>query len=195
MELILITGGASSGKSAFAEKYAAYLGRKGIYIATSQIIDDEMERRIELHRAKRRESPIGWTTYEEPYDLVDRLNQLSAQLEPETVVLVDCMTVWLSNWLLSYERTETEYEQQYEAQQKILDKIKQIVDAADAFKGKIILVTNEVGDSIVPQQRLGRRFRDLVGLMNQFLAERSEQVILVTAGIPVELKSRAFKFD
>lgn len=202
--MILVTGGASSGKSAFAERYAAYLGHKGIYIATSQIIDDEMERRIELHRTKRLESGFAWETYEEPYDLTERINQINsdytkvdqahdmeADMSPP-VVLVDCMTMWLTNWLLSYERQETEYEPQDKVQQQIVSKMDDLLEAVTAFQGKIILVTNEVGDSITPQQRLGRRFRDLAGLMNQHLAAKSEQVFLVTAGIPIELKQREF---
>lgn len=193
--MILVTGGARCGKSAFAEQYAAHIGSKGIYIATSQIIDDEMERRIELHRAKRREAPIQWDTYEEPYDLADRIHQLNEDVDPNAVVLVDCMSIWLSNWLLSYERAETEYEHQDEAQRRIMAKIEQLVDAVSSYKGHIILVTSEVGDSIVPQQRLGRRFRDAVGLMNQFLAAQSEQVFLVTAGIPVDIKKLAFTFN
>lgn len=195
--MILVTGGARCGKSAFAEQYAAHIGSKGIYIATSQIIDDEMERRIELHRAKRREAPIQWETYEEPYDLADRIQRLNDELksDADTVVLVDCMSIWLSNWQLSYERAETEYEHQDEAQRRILAKIEQLVDAITSFEGHMILVTTEVGDSIVPQQRLGRRFRDAVGLMNQFLAAQSDQVFLVTAGIPVDIKKLAFTFD
>lgn len=205
--MILVTGGARSGKSAFAERYAAYLGHTGIYIATSQIIDEEMERRIELHRAKRRESAFRWESYEEPYDLVERIHSINEQYKSiesvsdssehvsQPVVLVDCMTVWLSNWLLSYERLETEYEPQEKVQQQILGKMNELLEAVTDFQGKIILVTNEVGDSITPEYRLGRRFRDLAGLMNQHLAEKSEQVFLVTAGIPIELKQREFNFD
>ena len=179
---VLITGGARSGKSRFAEEYAARLGNDGIYIATSQILDDEMQQRIERHRQRRESSAFAWRTVEEPHDLSGQL-----AIGYGSVVLIDCLTLWLSNWLLRYENDE-------QCEEKIMAKVDELADALTKLSGRIIVVTNEVGDGIVPEYPLGRQFRDLAGWMNQRIASVSRKVFLVTAGIPIELKSQAFKF-
>jgi adenosylcobinamide kinase/adenosylcobinamide-phosphate guanylyltransferase len=203
--VVLITGGARSGKSSFAEKYAAHLSKEGLYIATTERIhkgmeqsrncieqsnaemeycDAEMKHRIMKHVERRNQSPLVWETIEEPYHLAERLKSLSKN---EAVILVDCLTIWLSNWLIHYEGEE--------AESKTADKINQLVQALASFEGDLLLVTNEVGSGIVPEYRLGRQFRDLAGMMNQQIAAVSEQVFLVTAGIPIELKSFEYKLD
>jgi adenosylcobinamide kinase/adenosylcobinamide-phosphate guanylyltransferase len=193
---ILVTGGARSGKSTFAEQLSMRLCSEGIYIATAQIYDDEMQERIELHHQQRDESGFLWRTREEPYALFELLEQqenLERQEqqdrtagEPRPVVLVDCLTLWLSNWLLKVE-------DQADASSYVMDKITELVQLVSTYSGQLVLVTNEVGSGIVPEYRLGRQFRDLAGKMNQRLAAVCEQVFLVTAGIPIELKSRAYR--
>ncbi|WP_409344776.1 bifunctional adenosylcobinamide kinase/adenosylcobinamide-phosphate guanylyltransferase [Paenibacillus sp. MBLB4367] len=185
--LVLITGGARSGKSSFAERYAAHLGSTGTYIATCQLYDDEMRDRVNMHKQDREASGFPWTTLEEPYELPALLDELSAGVSGASpIVLVDCLTLWLSNWLLS-EENESKAE-------TTAAKMRELVDAAGRFDGILLMVTNEVGSGIVPEYKLGRVFRDLAGQLNRRLAEVSDQVFLVTAGIPLEIKSRAFTF-
>jgi adenosylcobinamide kinase/adenosylcobinamide-phosphate guanylyltransferase len=184
---VLVTGGARSGKSSFAEKLAMHRCQHGIYIATSHIYDEEMRERVGLHQQVRLQSGFPWETREEPYALRDCLTQLQESGEG-AVVLVDCLTLWLTNWLLYYE-------QESDAVQLVSNQIDELVDVVSSYSGQLILVTNEVGDGIVPEYPLGRQFRDLAGRMNQRVAEVCQQVFLVTVGIPIELKSRAYILD
>ncbi|ULL14186.1 bifunctional adenosylcobinamide kinase/adenosylcobinamide-phosphate guanylyltransferase [Paenibacillus sp. H1-7] len=197
--LVLVTGGARSGKSSFAEAYASSLAGEGVYIATAQAYDEEMKDRIALHRQQRDEAGYRWTTVEQPYELAGVLMQWALNKETGSekaagspkapVVLIDCLTLWLSNWLLRYE-------QEPDAEQRVKGELDQLVAACRRFADSgrnLVLVTNEVGYGLVPEYKLGRQFRDLSGIMNQRLAREAEQVFLVTAGIPIELKSRAFR--
>ncbi|MDQ1910205.1 bifunctional adenosylcobinamide kinase/adenosylcobinamide-phosphate guanylyltransferase [Paenibacillus sp. GD4] len=179
----LVTGGARSGKSGFAERYSATLAEKGMYIATCQPYDKEMEARIALHREQRERSGYAWRTVEEPYSLSEFLS--SGAAEPGEVILVDCLTLWLTNWLLRWE-------QEADAEARVEEKIRELVETFRSCRADVVMVTNEVGYGLVPEYRLGRQFRDLSGRMNQRLAEAADQVFLVTAGIPVELKSKAY---
>ncbi|MCD1262012.1 bifunctional adenosylcobinamide kinase/adenosylcobinamide-phosphate guanylyltransferase [Paenibacillus athensensis] len=184
---ILVTGGARSGKSAFAEKLAKRRSQRGMYIATSQIYDEEMRERVEAHRSQRMAADFAWQTLEEPYELADLLGRLSGETGGDAV-LVDCLTLWLSNCLLRVEREPA-------SELLVTAQIDALVAAAAAFDGKLILVTNEVGSGIVPEYLLGRRFRDLAGRLNQRMAAVCDEVFLVTAGIPVELKRLAYRMD
>lgn len=200
---ILVTGGARSGKSSFAERYVAALGKgnQGIYVATAQAYDDEMRERLELHRAQRLRSGFVWDTVEEPYRLADTLDKLSGR-GGHQVVLVDCLTLWLSNWLLRLEQ-EREGQRQPDSQVQVGviqettlgEPIKQLITSIARFEGTLLLVTNEVGDGIVPEYALGRTFRDWAGMLNQRVATECDEVFLVTAGIPVELKKLAFRME
>ncbi len=182
MASVLITGGARSGKSWFAEQFAASLGTEGIYVATSQTLDDEMRERIRRHQVRREGMPFLWNTVEEPYHLVQVL-----EASRGSIVLIDCLTLWLSNWLIRCER-EADAEAAVQAQVEALISAFSQLSADDA----VIAVTNEVGSGVVPAYPLGRQFRDLAGWMNQRLAAVCEEVFLVTAGIPVELKRLAY---
>lgn len=184
---VLVTGGARSGKSTFAEQLAIRLGSKGIYIATAQIYDEEMRERISQHQRQREVSGFVWHTLEEPYALSELLLKVD-ESETEQVVLVDCLTLWLSNWLLRFEGQE-------DASLRVNERIVELTETVSSYRGQLVLVTNEVGSGIVPEYRLGRQFRDHAGKMNQMLAAVCGQVFLVTAGIPVELKSRAYRLD
>lgn len=182
---IMVTGGARSGKSSFAERYAARLGTEGVYIATSQALDEEMAQRLALHRERREQSGYRWTTVEEPYALAESIRD--GQWPAGRPVLVDCLTLWLSNWLLRLE-------QEAEAERLLERKIDDLAEAVRSCRGTLLLVTNEVGSGIVPAYKLGRQYRDLAGRMNQRIAEACDEVFLVTSGIPVELKRLAFRF-
>jgi len=166
----LILGGARSGKSAQAEKLAAESGLEVIYIATAQAWDDEMAARIAHHRHAR---PADWACVEEPLQLAKVLHALA---RPERCLLVDCLTLWLSNLLGS------EDGQVFERERAAL------LSALPTLPGRIILVSNEVGSGIVPMGELTRRFVDEAGRLHQAIAALSEQVQLVMAGLPLNLK-------
>jgi adenosylcobinamide kinase/adenosylcobinamide-phosphate guanylyltransferase len=187
--ITLVTGGARSGKSSFAEKLCMSTSQKAIYVATAQAFDDEMKERIALHQLQRVQANYPWINVEEPYQLSKLLvdwRENSLHEEEAPTVLVDCLTLWLSNILLSFEG-------QKDAQEKVIVEIQHLVDQVQRYPGHLIMVTNEVGDGIVPEYHLGRIYRDLAGSMNQAIARSCSQVFLVTVGIPIELKSREFK--
>ncbi|WP_235830248.1 bifunctional adenosylcobinamide kinase/adenosylcobinamide-phosphate guanylyltransferase [Algihabitans albus] len=164
---ILVTGGARSGKSAIAERLALGLGPHPIYIATAEAHDREMAERIAAHRARRGPE---WTTRNAPLDLAAALRATDGA-GPR---LVDCLTLWLTNIMLS--------EQDWQAAARLL------TDTLGRQEAPVILVTNEVGAGIVPENALGRAFRDAAGLLNQSVAEVSQEVYLAVAGIPMKVK-------
>lgn len=187
--IALVTGGARSGKSTFAERYAAHLGERGIYIATSPVFDEELEQRVKQHQVRRESSPFHWETVEEPFQLAEKLTELGGRPDVQdgrTVLLVDCLILWLSNWLVRGEG--------HPSVEHLLEQITTLQEVIRTFPGSLLLVTNEVGYGIVPDYPLGRVFRDVAGIMNQRIAQECEQVFLVTAGIPVEMKKQAFQF-
>ncbi|KAB7623368.1 bifunctional adenosylcobinamide kinase/adenosylcobinamide-phosphate guanylyltransferase [Alkalilimnicola sp. S0819] len=165
----LILGGARSGKSAWAERRAAQGGLSVVYVATAQARDEEMHERIRRHRAQR---PSHWALLEQPLALADSLLELA---DDNRCVLVDCLTVWLSNLLEAGDRV---LEEQRDA----------LLACLDRLPGHIILVSNEVGQGIVPTNPLARRFVDEAGRLHQQLAARCERVTLVVAGLPQILK-------
>ena len=169
--LQLILGGARSGKSALAEQRAqALAGQQLIYIATGSAGDEEMQQRIALHRAQREQGDMSWLTIEEPLALADALQEHN---NAGSVILVDCLTLWLSNCL-----HHDCWQQQREA----------LLSSLSALKADVLLVSNEVGSGIVPLGELSRRFADESGWLHQALARQCEQVTLVVAGLPLELK-------
>jgi adenosylcobinamide kinase / adenosylcobinamide-phosphate guanylyltransferase len=164
--LTLILGGAKSGKSRLAQRMAMPAARV-TYIATWKRVDDaEMLARIERHRESR---PASWTTIEEPLALADAVERAAAD-----VVIVDCLTIWLSN--LCFERIDDQARAQ-------LDRI-----AAVAKAGHVILVSNDVGGGTIPEHPVARAFRDSQGMLNQWAAEVADEVILTVAGLPMHLK-------
>ncbi len=167
---IVVIGGAKSGKSGFAlEKASHYPGKKA-YIATAQALDEEMAERIRRHRQER---PSGWETFEEPVEVPALIRSISGSYE---VILLDCLTLWLSNLILENEGS-------------IEGRINELL-AALSEKGRahLYLVSNEVGMGIVPDNATSRRFRDYAGSLNQQLARAADEVYLVTAGIPMKIK-------
>lgn len=193
---ILVTGGARSGKSSFAEQYAMRTGNHGVYIATCQSYDEEMNDRIARHQQDREGTGYAWTTLEEPYeaaDLIDKLRTEFGEYEQDAAqtvpaLLLDCLTLWLTNWML-----RVDYEML--GDQRLEQEITKLVAAIERYPYPLIIVTNEVGDGIVPEYPLGRAFRDEAGRMNQRIAAVCERVFLVTAGIPVDLKTIAFRWE
>ena len=142
--------------------------------------------RLALHRERRDDSGFPWFTVEEPLHVADvLLRHVPADGE---VVLIDCLTLWLSNWVLRHE-------QEVDMEKLVSDKVEELAEALRQYTGTVLLVTNEVGSGIVPEYKLGRVYRDLAGRMNQRIAEACDEVFLVTSGIPVELKRLAFRFE
>ena len=182
-KLILITGGARCGKSAFAEKFAQKNGKKVAYIATSQIKDVEMEYRIKLHQERR---PAEWDTYEAPFNTHEAI---MAAGKSHDMLLLDCLTVYTSNILCNVDIC-SDADSTY---QNIKTKCRQLLAAVEQTEATVVMVTNEVGSGIVPMNRLSREFRDLAGLVNQMIAEKADTVYLVVAGILVDIKKLAEK--
>jgi adenosylcobinamide kinase/adenosylcobinamide-phosphate guanylyltransferase len=179
-DLVLVLGGIRSGKSAFAEKLARKLDQPTLYLATGQATDPEMAERIRRHQESR---PVSWTTLEEPLELAGALESVLAAPEPPGVVLVDSLDIWVSNLLLKHEeKTAARLES------LALSATDHMLEACSGSSGAFFLVSSEVGLSLVPPYPLGRRFQDLLGLVNQRVAAAADQVYLVVAGIPVELK-------
>ncbi len=171
-KLYLILGGVRSGKSAYALDLANRLGSKNLFVATAEARDQEMKDRIAEHRTHR--GP-NWETAEEPLHIAQLLEQKAKGYQ---VILIDCLTLWLSNLILKYE--EKKVGQLLEDFTRVLGQIKGC---------HVILVSNEVGMGIVPENKLARAFRDWAGLMNQRVAQTADEVILMIAGIPTKIKA------
>lgn len=186
-KIILVTGGARSGKSTFAEKLAAR-GESVAYIATAQIFDEEMRFRIDLHQQRR---PSTWETFEAPFNAE---RALAAAAERHTTILFDCLTIYLSNILCSLTQTELLDEGAVNARAMAAVEALQAAAVAARERGvTVIFVTNEVGAGIVPENHLARLYRDVSGLANQRLAAVSDSVYAVIAGLPVDVKELAVK--
>lgn len=169
--LTLVLGGARSGKSRYAERNViAHTPPPWHYIATAEGLDDEMTRRIAEHRARR---GGNWHTIEAPRDLAGAL----AGVPRDAAVLVDCLTLWLSNLLLAGADIDSE--------------VARLDAALLKMDGHVVLVSNEVGLGIVPDNALGRRFRDLQGALNQRIAARADLVVFMMAGLPLVVKGTA----
>jgi len=183
-ELILITGGARSGKSSFAELLAAHPGLPVVYIATAQVYDGEMALRVKKHREQR---PSDWSLVEEPLAISSVLEHYRNE---RVVLLLDCVTLWLTNLLLSEYSEESSEDPfaQDEKEQIILDQVRRIAHLAQDIVPQVIMVTNEVGQGIVPDNPLSRAYRDLAGRANQLLGRTASKVYSVVAGYPVEIK-------
>ncbi len=165
-KITLVTGGARSGKSALAERLTKRSGERFFYIATAEAHDNEMRARIDAHKARRGEE---WTTVSAPIDLSDAL--YSSDTAPR---LVDCLTLWLSNVML--------------ADEDVASATRALLTALGAQSNPVVLVTNEVGAGIVPENALARRYRDAAGWLNQEVAALAHEVFLSVAGCPLRIK-------
>lgn len=168
----LVLGGARSGKSAFAasliEARPGRTAKAGLYLATAEAGDPEMAERIRRHRERRGR---GWTTLEEPVRLVEAL---VAHARPEEPILVDCLTLWLSNLMA--------------AGSDIAQETRRLAEALPGLRGPVVFVSNEVGLGIVPDNAPARAFRDHAGRLHQLLAAGADRVVLMAAGLPLVLK-------
>jgi adenosylcobinamide kinase/adenosylcobinamide-phosphate guanylyltransferase len=176
--LILVTGGARSGKSDFAQQLAGATGEEVVFIATAEALDEDMARRIAAHRQAR---PAAWLTIECPRRLDEALRSVGSA----RTVVVDCLTMLVSNVLLSL-GDEPNAE---DAAQSVNEEVRLLIDVGKKFSGTVIVVTNEVGLGIVPANPLARLFRDLLGRANAALAQEADLVYLMVSGLPLEIKS------
>ncbi|MCL6589912.1 MAG: bifunctional adenosylcobinamide kinase/adenosylcobinamide-phosphate guanylyltransferase [Firmicutes bacterium] len=186
--IILVTGGARSGKSAFAQELAMEIGGPVVYIATAEGRDPEMRDRIIKHQAAR---PSSWQTVEAPLDLAEAIRSASINT---AVVLIDCLTLFVNNLFLQELGPLDETENPAidpRIETKIETKIEGIIQAAQSVSTVIIFVSNEVGAGLVPPYNLGRSYRDVMGRVNQQIAKVATQIFWVNCGLALELKSLA----
>ena len=163
----MVLGGQRSGKSKYAEELIEAQG-EGLYLATAQVFDNEMKGRIDTHQQRRGDK---WMTLEEPIQIA---NIILREAKPSQPILVDCLTLWLSNLMHEKQNIEAETES--------------LITALHKSQGSVVLVSNEVGQGIIPDNALARKFADCAGRMNQVIAEAANRVVWVTAGIPQILK-------
>jgi len=169
--MIFITGGCRSGKSRFAFDYVNRHFSKKLYLATCEPLDEEMAQRIENHKKMRGSE---WQTIEEPIEVVDKIKQYGDKAE---VILLDCITLWLSNLLMSGKNDL-----------KIIEEVNSLMNTFKQSQTSLVIVSNEVGMGIVPADPLSRQFRDLSGMVNQRIAKGADAVVFMVSGIPLFLK-------
>jgi len=203
---ILILGGARSGKSRFAQQMAEKLGGKVLFVATGQPLDDEMALRIEEHKRRR---PENWRTLEIDIQVSQKLEE---QIGDADVVLLDCLTLLVSNIIINEGRESSCHCEPFaschsegekrpknlaqgklreaisEAEKRVIDEIEELIECINKHKGSFIIVSNEVGLGLVPENKLGRLYRDLLGKANQLLAQHANEVYFMASGIPVKIK-------
>ncbi|MBN1219320.1 MAG: bifunctional adenosylcobinamide kinase/adenosylcobinamide-phosphate guanylyltransferase [Anaerolineae bacterium] len=176
--LTLILGGARSGKSPYAEKLAAEMGQRVLFIATAEAKDKEMAERIAVHQAAR---PDSWQTLEAPRYVGDALSQIDHRFD---VMILDCLTLLVSNIVL-----EMETQPQAAIEIVIQVEIERILAMQQQLNIPLIVVSNEVGLGLVPDHSLGRLYRDVLGRANQYLAARADRVLFMVAGLPLTVKN------
>ncbi len=170
-KITFILGGARSGKSSYALKMAQKRHKKVAFIATCEPKDLEMKKRIAAHKNFR---PKNWQTFEEPKDIYGLLKSIGDKFE---LIILDCLTLWVSNLLLKGLNEE-----------KLIDEIQRILDLLKKIKAKSVIVSNEVGLGIVPGNKLSRDFRDITGKINQIVAKKAEEVIFMASGLSLKIK-------
>jgi adenosylcobinamide kinase/adenosylcobinamide-phosphate guanylyltransferase len=185
--IVLVTGGAKSGKSLFAETLAAELGSRVTYVATAEVHDEEMQTRVARHQRRR---PPSWLTLEIPLELRTVPTRLDYEVD---VFLVDCLTLWASNHLLTLgDPEDSGWWPAVDALERMLiDEIRALLATARDAPWHLVLVTNELGLGVVPANPLGRAFRDLLGSLSQQVASQADAVFMVVAGLGIELKREA----
>jgi adenosylcobinamide kinase/adenosylcobinamide-phosphate guanylyltransferase len=176
-QTILLLGGARSGKSHYAQQLAGELGRKVLFVATGEGLDEEMEARITEHKKYR---PQNWRTLEIPTGIGKGIEK---QIGDSEVVVIDCITLLISNLL----RGEPDYP---EAEKRVLAEINELIATMDRLEASFVIVSNEVGMGLVPETKLGRIYRDLLGKANQLLASHATEVYLMVACLPVQVKGQ-----
>jgi len=170
-KITFILGGARSGKSQYALRLADGKRARVAFIATCLPLDEEMKERVSLHKKTR---PASWKTFEETLDITPLLKQIGFEFD---VIIIDCLTIWVSNLLLKgFEKKAIE------------NKVDEMMDTLRGIKGNPIIVSNEVGLGIVPENKLARDFRDVAGRANQIVADKSKEVFFMAAGLPLQIK-------
>jgi len=184
IKLILVTGGARSGKSTFAEEKAKEFGQDVLYVATSKPIDDEMKQRIAKHRAQR---PAQWETLEEYKNLDVALVNITKNKD---AVLLDCITIMVTNLMMDecFDWENLTRGKVEEIERFIEQQINKLINISKVVERPFIIVTNEVGLGVVPPSAIGRDFRDIAGRMNQILARAADEVYFCVSGIPMKVK-------
>lgn len=182
--LILVTGGARSGKSTFAEEKAKEFGQNVLYVATSKSIDDEMKQRIAKHRVQR---PAQWETLEEYKNLDVALVNITRNKD---AVLLDCITIMVTNLMLDecFDWDNLTRDKVEEIEHLVEQQINKLINISKTAECPFILVTNEVGLGVVPPSAIGRDFRDIAGRMNQIIARAADEVYFCVSGIPMKVK-------
>jgi adenosylcobinamide kinase/adenosylcobinamide-phosphate guanylyltransferase len=170
-ESVLVLGGARSGKSAYALQRAQEWEGRLVYLATAEGKDEEMKKRIARHRARRRSR--RWETIEEPVEVVWQLKEMDGSVG---AVVLDCVTLWVSNALVSNQAEELE------------NQVAELVEELPLLPFHFLAVSNEVGLGLIPDTPLGREYRDLLGTVNQRLAQACKEVVFMTAGLPLKVK-------
>ena len=176
-KLILITGGARSGKSDYAQLRAEAIPGQHFFLATCPAIDEEMADRIARHKQDRRNGL--WQTIEEEYDLTEVIEKLPGG----SVCLLDCLTLWINNLMYLSEIAKKEF-----TEDMMQEQTRELLDAVESYAGTILMVSNEVGMGVVPDSPVARKYRDCVGRSNQMIASAADEVILVSCGLPLFLK-------
>jgi adenosylcobinamide kinase/adenosylcobinamide-phosphate guanylyltransferase len=186
-QCIFILGGARSGKSRFAQKLATQISDKVLFVATAAALDEEMRQRIEEHRRKR---PSSWRTIEVTTDVGKKLRE---EIGAAQVVVLDCLTLLISNVIGEcVGASDLDKVDNVLVEAKVNAEIQSLIDCIDNLPADFIVVSNEVGMGLVPTNRLGRYYRDLLGRTNQLLAERADRVYFMLSGLPLNLKSHGF---
>ncbi len=182
-EIIFVTGGSRSGKSKFAEDYVLERATNPAYFATAIPFDDEMKQRVQIHQERRGSI---WTNYALPYGLTDDDNELSAH----DVILLDCLTLLVFNlmFLIESDYDHLSRERRAEIEIVVLAQIKKMLEQFAELPSKVVIVSNEIGLGIVPENALSRLYRDIVGRANQLVASSAENVYFVISGIPLKIK-------
>lgn len=179
-KLVLITGGARSGKSSFALDFAESISENRVFVATCPVIDPEMSKRIQRHQEERQGR--GWDTIEMELELEAVFQK---PLDPDHIIVVDCVTLLINNLLYEHEQKNQEISDEI-----VANYFNQLIEIIIEKKLRVIFVTNEVGLGIVPENKVARLYRDLVGTANQVLGRGADDVVLVSCGIPHYLKQR-----
>ena len=179
---VLITGGARSGKSRFAQELAIRVNESVLFVATAQAGDEEMQERIQRHKKAR---PASWNTLEATTNIG---SQISQEIAGTRVVIIDCIALLVNNIFSQYSDPNGEQTAASLIEEKVIGEINELVECINKTDARFIIVTNEIGLGLVPISRIGRLYRDVMGKANQRLAQEAEEVYLMVAGLPVQIK-------
>jgi len=181
---ILLLGGARSGKSHYAQELAKQTAAKVLFVATATAGDEDMRLRIENHKRSR---PAAWRTLEAP---LNTGKEIEAGIEDEQLVLVDCITLLVNNIFCRYDEPEFDRVEDSVLETEVIAEISGLIECLRKIEAFFIIISNEVGLGIVPDNRMGRLYRDILGRANQMLAQSCDEVYLLVAGIPLRVKAQ-----